>query len=196
MAKIIEVDEEEYQRNARLRGTLDKIMANPAARKKVLEAYRDVDPSTPIPELDAEQRVAAPIDDLRKELKALKDEREADKAERTKAEQLAKLNADWDQGRAKLRRAQYTEEGITAIEKFMEEKGLVDHEIGAAAFERLHPPAAPATPSHTGGWNFLESVTDADKDIKALIETKGESNPLLDKMAREALAEIRGPGRR
>lgn len=196
MAKMVEVDEEQYLRDQRLRATLDKIMAKPEARRKVLEAYRDVDPTTSIPELDAAKSVNEPIDALKKEIEEMKAQSATEKAEREKQEKLAKLNSDWGEGRRKLREAKYTDEGITAIEKFMEEKGLVDHEVGAAAFERLHPPSTPATPSHTGGWNFLESVTDADKDIKALIETKGESNPLLDKMAREALNDVRGLTRR
>ena len=42
----------------------------------------------------------------------------------------------------------------------------------------------------------MENVNDGEKDLKALIDSKGENNVLIDKMAREALFEVRGQTRR
>ena len=119
-----------------------------------------------------------------------------DKEDREKNEKLAEINSKIAAGKAQLRRDGWTEEGITGVEKIMEERGLLDPLDAAAIFEKQHPPQMPVTPSGTGAWGFLDNVKDTEADLKKLIETRGESASLLDKMTHEALSEIRGPSRR
>src|SRR5882724_7835257 len=67
MAKI-EVDEEEHNRNVALRNVAAKIVANPAARRKLEEAQKLIDPNAATPALDAEASTMGPINALRDEL--------------------------------------------------------------------------------------------------------------------------------
>jgi hypothetical protein len=46
-------------------------------------------------------------------------------------------------GRAALQKGGYTDEGIAAVEKLMEEYGIPDHEAAASLHEKLQPPAEP-----------------------------------------------------
>ena len=78
----------------------------------------------------------------------------------------------------------------------MKEKGIVDPLIAAAYVEKMLPPQLPATPSGGTSWNFIEGVQDGEADLKKLIESKGNYEPLIDKMAHEALSEVRGQVRR
>ena len=84
------------------------------------------------------------VADLRKEIAD-------DKAEREKKIRLDALNGTVEGGLAKLRRAGWTDEGLTEVRKLMDEKGILDSEIAAAYYEKQHPPQTPATPSGVGG---------------------------------------------
>jgi CubicO group peptidase (beta-lactamase class C family) len=63
--------------------------------------------------------------------------------------------------------------------------------LHAAWAATLNPPQAPVQQS-TGGWDFLTMPQEGGEDLKRLVETKGENDRLVDKMAFEALKEIRG----
>ncbi len=78
----------------------------------------------------------------------------------------------------------------------MEDKGILDADIAAAYFEKQHPPQAPVTPGGSGAWNFMDMPADGDADLKKLVETKGESEQLIQKMAIDALNDVRGASRR
>ena len=171
-------------------------LANPKAKRKVLEAYREHDPNARIPELDAEAAAAAPVNELTKTVADLRKEIADDKAEREKKIRLDALNGTVEGGMAKLRREGWQDEGLAEVRKIMDEKGILDPEIAAAYYEKQHPPQTPATPSGVGGWNFVENVQDGEADLKKLLDSKGNNEALADKMAREALTEVRGASRR
>ena len=59
MARMIEVDEDEYNRQRTLMGIATKIVANPKAKARLEEAYKMVDPNAPTPTLDAEKAIGA-----------------------------------------------------------------------------------------------------------------------------------------
>ena len=191
-----EIDEVELLRLRRQDQTVHALMANPKAKRKVLEAYREHDPNARIPELDAEAAAAAPVNELSKTVADLRKEIADDKAEREKKIRLDALNGTVEGGLAKLRRAGWTDEGLTEVRKLMDEKGILDPEIAAAYYEKQHPPQTPATPSGVGGWNFVENVQDSEADLKKLLDSKGNNEALADRMAREALGEIRNQSRR
>lgn len=194
----IEIDEAEYNQMVALRGVATKIAANPQARKVFESAHKMVDPNALTPLTDAEKAQLEPVNAIKSELSAeiaaLKKEREDEKRERT----LAALAQKQTEGLTRLRRAGYTDEGVAAVQKLMEEKGLPDVEDAVAIFERNNPPPLPATPSGgIGSWGFTDSAGDADKSIQDLIASKGNSEQIADRMAREALNEFRGQmGRR
>lgn len=197
-ARMIEVDEEEFRANAKLRETIGSWMKHPAARRKLLEANKAADPKAEIPELDQpdpfEQRVAP----LQTSVEELKKQLADEKAARDQEKKLTELSAGIERGLDKLRREQHlTDDGVAAVRKIMEEEGITKPEIAWAHFVQLHPPQALISNSGgPGSWNFMEPPADDQADLKKLIESKGESMGVVDKLTRDTLNEIRGQARR
>ena len=194
MAKI-EVDEEEYARQKRVYDTLAKIVADPKRKAKLEALHKEVDPNVPTPTLEAEKALNEPVEAIRKEFADFKKSQEDDRAKRTEEDQRAALTTRFETGRGKLRAANWTDDGIKAVEDLMEKQGILDHEIAAAYIEKQNPPQPPAMPGGTGSWNFLDiPAEDKDADIKRLITQtalKESSDSVTDKMARDALNEFR-----
>jgi hypothetical protein len=201
MPKTVELEEGEYNRLMALQGVASKIVANPAARRRLEEAHKLVDPNASTPLLDQEKSQLEPLNAIKKELSdeiaALKKDREDEKREATLRTIADKQTA----GLSRLRKAGYTDEGVAAVQKLMEDKGLLDVDDAVAIFERNHPPAIPATPGGgiTGDrWNFQDVNDTTDKDIAALLANKGEggaSDAATSRLANAALMEIRGARR-
>jgi hypothetical protein len=187
----IEVDEEEYQRTQRVMASLRKIADNPKTRLQLQALHKEVEPNAPTPELDQAKVLQEPLDKLKKDFDDYKAKQAEDALEREKKAKLSELTGRWESGRAALKRDGYTEEGLKKLEEFMEQNGLVDHALADKAYSAMHPPPTPAVPSGVGAWNFLEVPDDSDADIKKLIETKGQSEALADRMAHKALNEMR-----
>ena len=192
----VEIDEVELLRLRKQDSTVHALMQNPKAKRKIFEAYKEHDPNARIPELEREEAARAPVSALETTVAELKKQIADDKAEREKNEKLGSLHGSIEQGKVELRRAGWTDEGIAAVEKVMEEKGTTDIAMAAAYYEKLHPPQLPSTPRGHGAWNFTEEVADGEADLKRLLATRGDNEIAVDKMAREALNEFRGAGRR
>ena len=192
MTKTIEVDETEFLRSEELRKTVEKMLAHPKARRKILEARKEFDPAAVIPELDQAKPTEDALAALSKQIEDLKKDSTEKDTQREQDRRLEDLNTRFAAGRAALKKQKWTEDGIKALEELMEKNGIVDHEIGVAYFETLHPPQTPVTPNGgSGSWNFLDVPKEGDDDIKSLIASKGENEPLLRKMTNEALMEVR-----
>ena len=197
MAKI-EVDEAEYNRMAALTAVASKIVANPAARKRLEEAHKLVDPNASTPTLDAERTQLEPLNAIKSELSAeiaaLKKEREDEKREST----LASISNKQEAAFARLKsQHHYTDEGVKAVRALMESKGLLDVDDAVAIFERANPPQVPSTPSGMTGtaWNFTDHSADGDKDIAALLANKGDgpgAEAAVMRMANATLTDMRG----
>lgn len=192
----VEIDENELVYLRRIGGVASKIMSNPQGKKLLEQAHKLVDPSAVTPTLDLEAQLEAARAEDRKQIAELKKELEADKAEREQTSKLADLQKQIDAGFAKLRADGWQEDGIKKVDEFMKEKAIIDPLIAAAYVEKSMPPTQPATPSGGSSWNFIESVQDGEADLKKLIESKGNYEPLVDKMARDALGDVRGQNRR
>lgn len=193
MPKMIEVDEDTWNRYSHIAGLLGKIVQDPKRKAQIERLHKEVDPNAPTPTLDLEKSQAEPIEALRKELddykKSVADERSKQQEEATRAA----LNARFEAGRKSLKDEGWTAEGIEQLEKMMQEKGIIDHADAAKIFMHDHPPQTPAMPGGTGSWNFLESVNEdeGDKFVKKLIETQGKQDYVVDKAAVQALTEFR-----
>ena len=194
----VELDEVELQRLQKQDRTVQTLMSNPQAKKKIFEAYKVVQPDARIPELDIEEAAKAPVVELEKTVKALQTQIDTDKAEREKEAKLAALTGSVESGMAKLRRSGWTDDGLAEVRKLMDERGIIDPEIAAAFYEKQHPPQAPATPSGVGGWNFMEPPADEDAYVKAITSSKGaaENDQLAMNEASKALNDFRGAQRR
>src|ERR1035437_393373 len=196
MAKIVEVDEAEYNQMVALRGVASKIVANPAARRRLEEAHKLADPNAATPLLDQEAQQLAPVQALEKTVndRIAKFEKERDDERREQT--LATINAKQESGFRRLKTEhRYTDEGVEAVRKLMETKGLIDVDDAVAIFERSNPPQMPSTPSGgmTGAaWNFTDITAEADKSIQDLIANKGDgasADAAVMRMANATLSE-------
>jgi len=202
MAKIVEVDEAEYNQMVALRNVASRMVAKPESRRLLEQAQKLVDPNAPTPLLDQEASQMAPVKELEKnlaaEIAALKKEREDEKRDATLASIAGKQEAAF----ARLKsQHHYTDEGVKAVRDLMETKGLIDVDDAVAIFERANPPPTPATPSGITGdkWNFADvSDPGTDKAIADLIASKGEgsvADAVVSRMANETLMQLRGARR-
>ena len=195
MPKMVEVDEGEYNQMIALRNVASKIVADPKARRKLEEAQKLIDPNAATPMLDQDRLANEPLNvmkgELSAEIAALKKEREDEKREQT----LASIADKQTKAFARLKNEnRYTEEGIEAVRKVMEAKGLLDVDDAVAIFERANPPAVPATPGGgmTGtSWGFADVNDKSDELIKQLIASKGENDYVTNQMTTAALQDFR-----
>ena len=202
MAKMVEVDENEYNQMVALRGVASKMVSKPESRRLLEQAQKLVDPNAPTPLLDAEAAQMAPVTALQKkyddELAAIRKERDDEKREATLASIAGKQEAAFSRLKSQHH---YTDEGIKAVRDMMEAKGLIDVDDAVAIFERANPPQMPATPSGITGdkWNFTDtSAPGTDKAIADLIANKGDgsvADAIVGRMANETLMELRGARR-
>lgn len=190
MGRMVEVDEEEFARNAKLRNTIAAWMNNPKAKRKMLEAHKEFDPTVKIPELDEPDPVDARVQPLRSELEELKAQIAADKAASARKAQLDEFEAKVESGFSKLRRDGLTSQGEQAVRELMHAEGIVNPEIAWSHLQRTMPQQAPVTPGGVSRWNFFDQGDD-QAELKRLIDTRGENEGVVDKMARDALSEMR-----
>ncbi len=209
-----EIDESEFLASQATIKAVNEMLAHPEARSLLLHARKKANPSVVIPEIDAaapiqnsvaafKAEIAAEMKADREaraaELKAERDAREAMAAERkaekeaaAQAELVSKFHAEWDRQKGQLRADGWRDEGIAAIEKHAQERGIADLEIAAAHWEKLHPPAEPVTPNGSGSWGFMDGAPDDDKFMKAMIESRGEDDAALNSEINAALKDFRG----
>lgn len=192
----VEIDETELLRLRQIGQAASKVYAHPEGRKLLERAHKMVDPNAVTPALDQEEQINKPINEAVERVQKLEAELKQEREDRKKAETLNALNRTIEDGFSKLREQGWQKEGIDAVDALMKEKGILDPMIAAAYIEKTLPPQQPATPSGVGAWNFIGQVQDGEADLKKLIESKGEYEPLIDKMAHEALNDFRGTGRR
>ena len=192
----VEIDENELVQLRRLQGVAQKITANPEAKKLLEKAYKTVEPNAPTPTLDQEKLIQEPLNEATKRIQALEEQLKKDKEDGENRTKLAALQDQVEKGFAKLRSDGWQEDGIKKVDELMKEKGILDPLIAASWIEKNTPQPEPVTPSGSGAWSFIDGVQDSEADLKKLIDTKGNSEPLTDKMARDALNEFRGSTRR
>lgn len=192
MAKV-ELDEVELQRLQKQDQTVHRLMSNPNAKKKILQAYKDVDPNARIPELEMEEAAKAPVTALETKVTELSQTIAKDREERENEKRLFALNGSVDSGMAKLRRAGWTDDGLAEVRKLMDERGILDPEIAAAYYEKQHPPQNPANPSGSGGWDFMAPAAEDDTYIKAITSSKNaaDNDQLVMNEARKAVQDHR-----
>lgn len=163
MAKMVEVDEAEFNNMVALRGVAARMVAKPELRRLLEQAQKLIDPNAPTPLLDQDAAQLAPVKELEKtvndRIAKFEKEREDEKREQTLAAIASKQELAFKRLRTEQR---YTDEGIEAIRKMMETKGLLDVDDAVAIFERANPPQMPVSPAGgmTGtSWGFADVDT-------------------------------------
>src|SRR5229473_4906350 len=169
----VEIDELEFQQNKNLRDTISKMMANPKAKRKLLEAEKVLFPDKKIPEIDDPNPTEEALASARKDFEDYKKEQSDKEAKREQEDKIRSLTAQKNEGIAQLRRDGWLKESIEEVEKIMDEKGILDPMIAAAYYEKMHPPSDPVMPGGSGSWGFLEhNAADQDEFTKQLLATK------------------------
>jgi hypothetical protein len=126
-----------------------------------------------------EQFTAEVVTPLQEELKALREQREAQATQTTQAQMEAAFG--------QMRQRGFTDDGIERVKALMVERSIPDPLAAAALFNELNPPAPQEAPGWTpAAWNYAETAT--DNDLKGLF-----ANPEAwgDKTAATVLNEIR-----
>ena len=190
----IEVDEAEYNRMHALAVVANRIVQNPAARRRLEEAHKMVEPNAPTPFLDQERAREEPLTALKTEMQAKLDALQKERDDERRDANIRALADKQEKAFAKLKHThRYTDEGVKAVRDLMEAKGLLDVDDAVAIFERSNPPQMPATPAGgmTGqSWGFADTSDQTDALIKELIANKGEGNT-VDRLANQALQDFR-----
>lgn len=170
---------------------LDKI-GNGPNRRKLLELIKEAYPESNIPELDAAKPVIDDMGKLREELAALRKQGEDDKAERAKQERERSTTDYIERNRKVLRDQGFQKEGIEAVEKLMQERGLTDYEAAAALFERSQPKDEPVLPNYDRGWNFTTpDREDEAESHKLLVSSPRGARKWQDQQVRKFFQERR-----
>jgi hypothetical protein len=194
----VEIDETQLASLQNTAKIVQGLLKNPNTRRKVLEAYKEYDPTAAVPELDVTEPVVKRMDNLEGAvIEFMKKEREDREKEKTES-QLERIRAQAESGRRMLTERGYTTEGITKLEEFRNQKGLVDYNDAVRLWELDNPPPTVAEP--TGGTNFFDMFhpnPDVENDFnKRLNDSQGQDDSVVDRMARQAIADMRGAGSR
>lgn len=191
----VEIEEADLLANQQLARTIQAMMANPDARKRLLEAQKIVNPQAVTPK-DYQDEVREEVTKLRADIEA--DKKARDEAA-TKAESERKTQeflAQWERAKANLREKypDLNDKGIEEIENLAKTRGIPDLEAAGALFRELHPPATPAQPSGPSGFNLFDTPAQDDlkDDMKKLMESGGDNEQTLNKMIRDTLDQVRG----
>jgi len=194
----IEVDEEEFLANQKLRNTVKAMLAKPSSAKLLKLAEKEIDPTVVHPEIEMETVVNAKVGELTKTVTDFitesKTQREKDEAER----RLEKLSNSIDSGIARLRQTEgLTDEGEKALRELMTKKGETDVDDAWAIFLRHNPPPPPAAPASGRMFDVISAARSGDDEfVKGLLESRGENQQLVDKVAWDAINEVRGAQKR
>lgn len=197
MAKI-EVDETEVAASQQLTRLFADVLNNPEARKKFLEAKKVARPNEPIPEIDAAKPVVDMVSGVEKKLDEFLAAQRKEKEEENSAKRVAEFTASWDRSKAKLKAEEgWLDDGLEKVESFAKDRGIPDFEAAAALWLKQNPPPSPTEPSGYGRWDMFNAPSEGESDyMKKLLETRGESEAVVNNEIKAALAEIRGAGAR
>src|SRR5215469_10433531 len=144
---LVEVEDSELQTLRTARALVEKFHGDPRTREQYLKLIKILNPQAIVPEIDAKNEVLDEIKKRDEVIADLKKAIDADKAERDETARKAKVEGSIADGRKWCRDQGYTQDGITGIEKIMEERGIADYEAAAALFERINPRDEPIVPS-------------------------------------------------
>lgn len=190
---LAEIDEGELAALRNVATVFNKTM-NSKQREQLLRAVKGANPDLPIPEIDAR----APMDDalsgMREEFKAMREDIAKERTAREDSEARLRLATQWNEGRSKVQKSGYVGDSLEKLEKFMEDKGVADHEVAAAAFEKLHPQAQPVM-NTSNKFDFFgprNADSAVDRGIEALKKGEIGEDQFLNSSISAVLGEMRG----
>jgi len=189
----VEIDEAELLASQQVVHAVNQMMANPKSRAMLLHARKTADPAASVPEVDSMIPVAGALDRFAKQLAEDKAERAAEREAAANERRLEQATREVEGVKSRLKASGWTADGIAAVEKLAEERGIFDLEAAAALHEKMNPPPPPAEPNGMGSWGFFEGAADegSDKFVKSMLESGGEDEGALGREVRAALTDYR-----
>lgn len=191
----VEIEEADLLAQQRIFEAVKKIAANPQARELMAKAQKIVDP-TIVTATDYQDELRNEIKERDKRIDELNKKFDDDKAEREANAKKAAFMSEWEAQKQAVRERwpDINGEGMSAIEKLAEEKGIPNFEAAAALFRTLNPPATPAASDGPVHWNLFDAPEqDGMKDyIDKLMKSGGDDAAAESAMVRDTLAEVRG----
>ena len=158
MPKTISDEEYGFLQNKRMTADfVESIYNDPTLNKEAKKLIKRKYPNLAIPDYDMEEKL-----DGRLRAEDEKKAKEQQEAQRRNNQET------WDAGRKKAK-DEYglTDDGLTDLEKWMEEHAVADHEVAASYRHSKNPPTSPAT-YDAGFWghekkdNFKEMSADPE----------------------------------
>lgn len=139
-------------------------------RHALLKLIKEDFPETVIPEIDAAKPVYDEIEKVRAELAAEKEARAKEKEERETAETEAKAQRTISDKRRALRESGFDDDGIKAVEDYMQKTGNPDYDSAAAYIRAQTPQDKPLPSTFAGqGYSWFQPPDDA-ADHKLLLK--------------------------
>lgn len=184
---IIEVDEDEARVAHAAKNLLDKFYTNPKTRGKLLGLVKELNPDAAIPELDVAAPLQAELERFKQEVGGtigeLRDALATDRRSRD-------VGSVIDTERQKLRKAGYDDEGITGIEKIMQDRGVVDYDMAAAYYDKSLQKPEPVMDSYgqDAAWNIGAPADDDESHKGWLANPKRQSQVEVRKFFAEQRA--------
>lgn len=186
---LVELDESEVLALRNSKAVLDRLGSNSKTRQRLLSLVKEISPDTAIPEIDAARPVLDVVSKVSERLDAMAkkmDERDADESKTKSAREIESMV---EKGRAKLRTAGYQDDGIEAIEKLMQDRGLIDYDAAAALFEKQQPKDNMVQPSdYSKSWDFGTPADGDDTSKNWLKDPVAQSRTEVSKFMREMRA--------
>jgi hypothetical protein len=168
-----------------------RALGSPKHRRRVLEIQKDFHPETSIPEIDESDPIREDVASLRAEWQKDRDERDQKDAAREEQARLSQLSSKWTAGQTVARKKGYADEGLSKLEKFMEEQGILNHEAAIPYYEQLNPPPTQAISSGTR-WDFFGPQPADTPDLKLLFD--GHDEQWLNQVIPDTLNRVRNGG--
>lgn len=189
----VEIDEAELLASQQVVQAVNQMMANPKSRQLLLHARKTADPNASVPEVDAMAPVVGVLENFKKELAAEREERAKERQADEERRRIEQATRQVEEVRGRLKASGWTADGIAAVEKLAEERGIFDLEAAAALHEKMNPPPPPAEPNGMGSWGFFEGADQegSDKFVKAMLESGGDDEGALGREVRSALTDYR-----
>ena len=188
---MAEIDEGQLRQLQNIDAFVRRGLSDPKTRRKILEVQKHLNPDTAIPEIDESEPLREEIASLRSDWQREREERAAHEVEREEAARLSQLSGKWTAGQALARKKGYADEGLTKLERFMEEQGILNHEAAIPYYEQLNPPPVAVTSSGSR-WDFFGPQPADSPDLKMLYE--GHDEQWLNTVIPDTLNRVRNGG--
>lgn len=173
MAEISDAQLAQYQKAVAL---LEKIHSNPEDRPVLERLAKKANPNAVTTE-DIARPFIQGLEKQVNELQSWKSNLEKGQEEWSKNEQ-----------RLRLKKSGYTEDGLKAIEKIMDDRKIGDYEVAAAYWDKTNPPK-PQAPNGISPMSWDFDQMDEDKEMNELL-FKNEDR-WLDRKSAQIMNEFR-----